>query len=320
METKLNRKLQLDFENVTTLFLAYPESVVDCGTDYTAAKAVFDRIIRALPSNINLIIFAKTARIRRNLEKMRKKRTTVLVNSELSTIWLRDTAGFNMGTHIVKPIYRPKYYRKYYDEADKIDNYMKIIHSLLGIDMEPLPLIWDGGNLVSNGEVGFITEQILIDNKKTHSEKEIKDIIKASLDIDPVFVPVHSDDPFGHSDGFMSFLNKETLAVASYPKTWRRKERNYLQELKTKAKRHVKNVIEIRENPAEEMNGSIYSAKGSYVNFLKLGKIILIPSFQDKETERYNYSLLKQFGKVVPINCNELAKFGGLLHCISFTN
>lgn len=136
----------------------------------------------------------------------------------------------------------------------------------------------------------------------------------------PVFVPVHSDDPFGHSDGFMSFLNKETLAVASYPKTWRRKERNYLQELKTKAKRHVKNVIEIRENPAEEMNGSIYSAKGSYVNFLKLGKIILIPSFQDKETERYNYSLLKQFGKVVPINCNELAKFGGLLHCISFTN
>ena len=112
----------------------------------------------------------------------------------------------------------------------------------------------------------FITEQLLIDNKKTHSEKEIKDIVRSTLDIEPIFVPVHSDDPFGHSDGFMSFLNKETLAVASYPKNWRRKERNYLQDLKTKAKRHVKNVIEIRENPDEEMKGSIYSAKGGYVN------------------------------------------------------
>lgn len=320
MEIKLNRKLQLDFEDVTTLFLAYPESVVDCGTEYTAAKAVFDRIIRALPSKMNLVVFTKTARIARNIEKLRKKRTTTLVNSELSTIWLRDTAGFNMGTHIVKPIYRPKYYRKYYDEADKIDNYMKIIHSLLGIDMEQIPLIWDGGNLVTNGEIGFISEQILVDNKKTHSEKEIKDIIKSSLDIEPVFIPVHSDDPFGHSDGFMSFLNKETLAVAGYPKNWRRKERNYLQDLRTKAKRHVKNVIEIRENPAEEMNGSIYSAKGGYVNSLQLGKYIFTPSFQDQEIEKHNYSQMKSFGRVVPINCNELAKFGGLLHCISFTN
>ena len=242
------------------------------------------------------------------------------MNSELSTIWLRDTAGFNMGDHIVKPIYRPKYYRKYYDEADKIDNYMKIIHSLLGLDMEQLPLIWDGGNLVTNGEIGFITEQILIDNKKTHSEKEIKDIIKASLDIDPVIIPVHSDDTFGHSDGFLSFLNKETLAVASYPKNWRRKERNYLQELRTKVKRHVKTIVEIKENPAEEMSGIIYSAKGGYVNSLQLGKYILTPSFQDQEIEKHNYSQMKSFGRVVPINCNELAKFGGLLHCISFTN
>ena len=315
-----NRKLKLDFEGVSSLFLVYPESVVDCGTDYTSAKPVFDRIIRALPSNINLVVLTKTARIASNIEKLRRKRTTTLVNSELSTIWLRDTAGFNMGTHIVKPIYKPKYYRKYFDEAAKIDSYMKIIHSILGVDMEQIPLIWDGGNLVTNGEVGFITEQLLIDNKKTHSEKEIKDIIKATLNIDAKFIPAHNEDLFCHSDGFLSFLNKETLVVADYPKSWRRKDRNYLKELKTIAKRHVKNVIDLQENPIEEMAGSIYSAKGGYVNMLHLGKFILVPSFQDTETEKHNYGLLKSFGKLVPINCNELAKFGGLLHCISFTN
>ncbi len=315
-----NRKLKLDFEQPSTLFLAYPESVVDCGEDYTSAKGVFDRIIRALPSNMNLVVMTKTARIASNIEKMRKKRTTTLVNSELSSIWLRDTAGFNMGSHIVKPVYKPKYYRKFFDEAALIDSYTKIIHSILGVDMESIPLIWDGGNLVTNGEIGFITEQLLIDNKKTHSEKEIKELIKSTLGIDPIFVPVYSDDPFGHSDGYMNFLDKDTLAIASYPKTWRRKELEYLKVLKTIVRRYVKNIVELKEKPAEEMHGSIYSAKGNYVNFLKLGKMILVPSYQDAETEKHNYDLLKPFGKIVPINCNELSKFGGLLHCISFIN
>ncbi len=315
-----NRKLKLDFEEPSTLFLAYPEEVVDCGTDYTTAKPVFDRIIRALPSNINLAVFAKTARIASNIEKMRRKRTTTLVNSELSSIWLRDTVGFNMGTHIVKPIFKPSYYRKYFDEATEIDNYSKIIHSILGIEMKKIPLIWDGGNLVTNGEVGFITDQIVHENRKTHTEKEIKDLIKEELGIEAVIVPTFPDDPFGHTDGYMNFLDKDTLAFSKYPKEWRKKETEYLRDLKTKVRRWVKIVVELQENPAEEMHGNIFSAKGTYVNFLKLGKIILVPTYQDKETEKYNYDLLKPYGKVVPINCNELAKFGGLLHCISFTS
>jgi agmatine/peptidylarginine deiminase len=315
-----NCKLKLDFEELSTLFLAYPEEVVDCGTDYTSAKPVFDRIIRALPTRMNLVVMTKTERIASNIAKIRRKRTTTLVNSELSSIWIRDTVGFNMGSKIVKPIFKPRYYRKYFDEAAIIDSYSKIFHSILGINMEQIPIIWDGGNLVTNGVVGFITDQILHDNQKTHSEKEIKDLINSTLGIEPVIVPTFSDDPFAHTDGYMNFLNKDTLAFASYPKDWRKKETNYLKELKTIIKRHVKNIVELKENPDEEMNGSFYSAKGSYVNFLKLGKMILVPSFQNKEIENYNYDLLKPFGKVVPINCNELAKFGGLLHCISFTN
>jgi len=319
METN-NRKLKLDFEGVTSLFLAYPEGVIDCGTDYTPASAVFDRLIKALPSKINLIVLTKTSSIAGKIEKLRKKRTITLVNSELSTIWMRDTAGFNVGTHIVKPIFKPKYYRKFYDEAERIDSYMRIIHSILKIDMEQIPLIWDGGNLVSNGEVGFITEQILIDNKKTHTESQIKDLIKSALGIDPIFIPALSDDIFGHSDGFLSFLRKDSIAIASYPKNWRRKEVSYLRDIKSIVKKHVSNVIELKENPSEEMQGAIYSSKGNYVNLLTLGKYILVPSFQDTEMENYNYDLLKPYGKIIPIDCNELAQFGGLLHCISFTN
>jgi agmatine/peptidylarginine deiminase len=293
----LNRKLKLDFDNPSTLFLAYPESVVECGIDYTP-KPVFDRIIRALPSGINLVVMTKTASIANSVLKLRKKRTTTLVNSELSSIWLRDTAGFNMGSHIVKPIFKPKYYRKYFDEAEIIDSYNKIIHSILGIDMKKIPLIWDGGNLTTNGEVGFITEQILHDNKKTHAEIEIKTLIKETLGIEPIIVPILSGDPFGHTDGFLNFLDMDTIAISSYPDKPRKKERSYLKELKSIVSPYVKKVVEIKEKPEEAINEDIYSAKGLYVNFLRLGKLIIVPSYQDSEIDKYNYDLIRPFGKI----------------------
>lgn len=316
----MNRKLKLDFDKVSSLFLAYPEEVIDCGTDYSPATTVFNELIRNLPRKINLVVLVKTAEIRKKVEGLRRKNTITLINNELSNIWLRDTAGFNMGTHIAKPIFKPKYYRKHYEEANNIDQYMKIVHSILGMDMEKIPLIWDGGNLVTNGEIGFITKQILHDNKKTHTEDQIKEIITSHLDIEPIFLPVITDDPFGHSDGYLAFLNSDTIAISNYPKTWRRKDRNYLHAIKVIIKQHVSNVIEIKENPTKDVDEDIYSSKGNYVNFLQLGKDIYMPSFGDEEIEKWNKDILSKYGKVRMINCNELAQFGGLLHCISFTN
>lgn len=223
----MNRKLKLDFERTSSLFLAYPEGVVDCGVDYSPATAVFNDLIKALPWRTNLILFVKSTEILKKVNKLHK-RATILVNSELSSIWIRDSAGFNMGTHIVKPIFKPRYYRKYFEEAALIDQNMKIIHSLLGVDMVKLPLIWDCGNLVTNGEIGFITDQILSDNKKTHNESQIKDLIREHLCIEPIIVPSHPDDVFGHTDAYMTFLNRTTLAIAKYPDTLNKKDIKYL--------------------------------------------------------------------------------------------
>ena len=316
----MDRKIQLDFEKVSTLFLAYPEGVIDCGIDYTSACSVFDDLIKNLPRKLNLVVLVKRAETRKKVEGMRKKNTITLINNELSTIWLRDTAGFNMGSHIVKPVFKPKYYRKHFEEAAEIDQYMKVIHSILGIDMVKIPLIWDGGNLVTNGEIGFITEQILIDNKKTHTENQITEIIKSKLGIVPIYLPVNSDDPFAHSDGYLAFTRKDTLAISSYSKKSRRKDLNYIQQVETIVRKHISNVVEINEQPANETNGDIPSAESNYINFLQLGKEIYMPSFGNEEMEKNNATALGKFGKVIQLQSEDLARFGGLLHCISFTN
>jgi agmatine/peptidylarginine deiminase len=315
----MNRKLKLDFERTSSLFLAYPEGVVDCGVDYSPATEVYNDLIKALPWRTNLILFVKSAEILKKVSKLHK-RSTILVNSELSSIWIRDSAGFNMGTHIVKPIFKPKYYRKYFEEAALIDQNMKIIHSLLGVDMVKLPLIWDCGNLVTNGEVGFITDQILSDNKKTYNESQVKELIRAYLNIEPIIIPIHPDDAFGHSDAYMTFLNNATLAISKYPETANKKDLKYLDEIRAIAEKHVSTIVEIKENPTYEVKDEIESARGLYVNLLSLGDQIFIPSYDNSTEENHNYELLCRYGKVHKIKADRLATFGGLLHCISFTN
>jgi agmatine/peptidylarginine deiminase len=312
-------KLKLDWEKTNSLFLAYSEGVIDCGIDYSPASKVFDALIKSLPWKTNLIVFVKSAEISKKVSKLHRN-TTTLVNNELSSIWLRDSAGFNMKKFIVKPIYRPKYYRKYFEEAAIIDQSMKIMHSILGIDMVKIPLIWDSGNLVSNGEVGFITDQILADNKKNFDEAQIKDLIRNHLKIEPILIPTHPDDIYGHSDGYLSFLNHNTVAISKYPDTANKKDLKYLEEVKAIVQKQVSNIIEINENPSYEENNEFESARGLYVNFLSLGNKIFMPSFEDSDIEKQNIDLLSKYGKVYPIPSQELAVFGGLLHCISFTN
>ena len=301
------------------MFLAYLEGVIDCGIDYYSSSKVFDTIIKSLPRKTKLVVFVKSVEISKIVSKLHRN-TTILVNSELSLIWIRDSAGFNMGTHIVKPIFRPKYYRKYFEEAALIDQSMKIIHSILGINMVKIPLIWDCDNLVTNGEIGFITDQLIADNKKNHDESQIKEIIRSNLKIEPIFIPTHPDDIFGHSDAYMSFVNKNTPSILKYPESADKKDLKYLEELKGIVQKHVSNVFEIVENPTYEKNNDIERAKGFYVNILSLGNLIFMPTYDKSDEEKYNKDLLSKYGKVYPISCSELAAFGGLLHCISFTN
>jgi len=183
-----------------------------------------------------------------------------------------------------------------------------------------LPLIWDCGNLVTNGEVGFITDQVFSDNKKTHDETQIKSLIREHLSIEPIIVPSHPDDVFGHTDAYMTFLNRTTLAIAKYPDTANKKDIKYLEQLREVVEKHVSSIVEIKENPTYEVKDEIESARGLFVNFLLLGDHIFMPSYGSSEDEKSNIELLSRYGKVHPIKCDNLASFGGLLHCVSFTN
>lgn len=119
---------------------------------------VHDGLIELVPENAHVIARVRTPSIGKHL-KGHHKNLDFEVHKKLPTIWLRDVAGFSCGERIVKRIFRPKYYRGAFARARRTDHHMKCISEILGKEIVTIPLIWDGGNLVSSGTVGLITER-----------------------------------------------------------------------------------------------------------------------------------------------------------------
>lgn len=321
--------IKTDFSKITELYLIYPENLKEGDCDYNELTDFYDDLISIIPVEIKLIILVKTKKIGDKIKNHRANLEYV-VNSELKSIWLRDFAGFNMGDKIIKPRFRPKYYwGAPICIADEINENMKFIHSIINIDMVTLPLIWDGGNLVTNGKIGFITERIIEDNKKNFSEKQIKDIIEKNLNFKPILLPVLKDDKIAHSDGYLSFVNEKTILLSEYPSNWFQNEIDYVNDIKKILKSQgFENTIRIKESPVKDdpYCNELSSAKGIYINFLRLNNTIILPIYKYEKSEDNQYNvinkkILSDLGfDVITINCDKLAKFGGVLHCISFTN
>ena len=74
--------------------------------------------------------------------------------------------------------------------------------------------------------------------------------------------------------------------------------------------------------PASQIHGS----GRIYANYLQLNDTFILPQYTitktDNETDynSINNDIVSRFGKVLTINCDDLGKFGGIPHCINFTD
>lgn len=77
----------------------------------------------------------------------------------------------------------------------------------------------------------------------------------------------------------------------------------------------------------DKSNSCLSSARGTFINFLVINDLIILPEYTLP-----NYKLAMDYNavnkknvtdlgfKVITINCDDLAKLGGELHCVTFTN
>jgi agmatine deiminase len=178
-------------------------------------------------------------------------------------------------------------------------------------------IILDGGNVIASRTKAILTAKIYKENPGW-SRSDLRNRLQELLQVDQlIVVPKEPIDPIGHSDSMVRFINEEAVLVNDYSgidpafgeKLHKVLRRNHL------AIEHIPYVPEMRSR------GGIPSAVGCYTNFLRTEKVLVAPVFGMKQDHIALRKLEAVFPglSIVPLNCTDLARNGGIVNCISGT-
>ena len=331
--------MQTDYSKVNNLLLAYPERFYN---EYESLTSFYDTLIDIIPNSLQLwIVCNNQSSIQKLKQKFYYKKINAIGIKGWDEIWLRDCIGFKRGKEIIKPYYHPNYCEmadpSFYNYYYKINKLSKIIiKECISERIVDLPLKLDGGNFVNNNSITFLTDKVVIDNREL-SRSEITAIIKDFTGLQAIILPRNANDNVGHLDSLLAFTNNDQACIANYPSLpFLKQDIELLYKIRTLLEEEKIEVFEIHDRPIDEAvacncylknkKACFSTARGNYVNFLRLNNTILLPEYTLptlKETRYYNSinkEILENKGfEVISINCDQLSKKGGSLHCISYT-
>jgi agmatine deiminase len=230
--------------------------------------------------------------------------------------WARDYLPIQVdNTTFVKFTYQPDYLRgwEHLITGPEVCEQLPFLKDLHRSDIR-----LDGGNVVASSRRVILTEKIYRENP-SWSRKELRGAIQQHFRVDVcIFIPVEPGDYCGHADGVVRFLDEHRVVINDYSKV----DAGYGDRLLRILKRHRLDV-EVLPYIIEERlrRNEIGSAVGNYVNYLRIGKLIVMPVYglsQDEEAIRALERYLPGTD-IVPLPSSSLAQEGGVLHCASWS-
>jgi agmatine deiminase len=231
-------------------------------------------------------------------------------------IWARDYCPIQAARRrFAKFRYTPDYLRGRYRHlmtGNEICGHMQGLGKIQFTE-----IILDGGNVVSASKMAIVTEKVLQENP-SRGPKELQLKLARLLNVDQcLFIPVEPGDPIGHSDGTVRFLSDNLLVFNDYTRV----DPAYGRWLRRALPRHrleMEPLPHFREDNAVD---GIPSAVGNYVNFLRVGDLIIVPAYGHKNDDRACRTIerLCPQATVTPLECSALAREGGVLNCVAWT-
>jgi len=229
-------------------------------------------------------------------------------------IWCRDYMPIqNALGDFIQFNYNPSYLKSKTYAHTKTDVAMVLKNLHLRIFKSNIVL--DGGNIVFATNKVLMCDKILKENPNIKKEELIYRLRYLFRVNHVLFIPTPPDDIFGHADGIVHLRDKSTVLVSDlseeYPQYWK--------ELTDTLLKYKLKVIKVLCNTKN--NRTTVDATGIYINFLHVGKLILLPSYglpEDKIVED-QFKLLYPKYKIQTIASNSIAKKGGVLNCVTWT-
>ncbi len=320
-----------DFGRIRGIVLSYPISFSD--PFYRSLTSFYDRLIALLPNDILIcLVVADPSDENTITQKFSGKKIKVINVHGFNEIWLRDILGFPHDGKVVLPTFAPTYFKSLYTDVylQKLDFQVRGILADLEFEIQSLDLVWDGGNLIHNSRIGFVTDKLLKDNPG-RTKSQIKSRIVKALSIDPIFIPTFKYDTLGHADGYLNFFSQDGVALSNYPSiSFLENSTLYSNKLREILFDNNLQIVDVWDRPFSEHvkidDEYLESARGVYNNFLQVNGTLILPDYKSsKDSSLFKYqkrnlkSLSPFFPSINTINCDQLSSLGGVLHCVSWT-
>lgn len=178
-------------------------------------------------------------------------------------------------------------------------------------------IVLDGGNVVRWRDKAIVTDKIYEENPGLGGGR-LREQLKELLGVRTLLViPQEPDDPIGHADGMVRWLHDGSVVVNDYRSISRRYRSRVLQILNDFSLAS----FEIPYSPQGSSRDGIPSAEGNWVNFLRVGRLMVVPMF-GMEMDHVVLEMLRECCPHLVVRglaCRELAKEGGVLNCVSWT-
>jgi agmatine deiminase len=229
-------------------------------------------------------------------------------------IWVRDFMPVQVAAgHFVLFRYQPDYLLGDEGLITPEDARRAIPHH---DDLRASRINLDGGNLVAALKRVVLTDKVYKENPE-FGRPALREELAAVLQAECLVVPKEPYDVIGHADGVVRFLDEDRVVVNDY----RDIDPGYGERLETALCRQGLVVEHLPHFRVEEEHDGIPSAAGNYVNYLRVGRLVIVPAYgvtQDDLACKTLERLLPE-ARVVPLRCEGLAREGGVFNCVTWT-
>ena len=235
--------------------------------------------------------------------------------SETKDIWCRDFMPIQIDEdRFVCYKYTPNYlqspyYRSLQTNPEKVFQAPQNRLEQVTQNAITIELVIDGGNVVKCSDTVVMTEKVFVENKdKTRTE--VERILKDAFRCDILFLPWDRKEAFGHSDGIVHYAGDGKILLTNYDDS----SLYYFQRFRKALEKHFEVI------PLKYATKRRHVRSWAYINFLHIGKLVLVPQLGLEEDEQ----ALEQIANALPdcelvgISSLEAVRRGGGLNCISW--
>lgn len=320
----MDKVLLAEWEEQGAIFIAWPNQYTDWKENLEKIEKTYVEIIEQIADHELVIILSRDNSPKKKFSEKILNNIKIIIANYNDT-WTRDYIGLSIETKEGPFVVDFKFNgwgEKYNHEKDNSINLQLQAQNIISkIKYEYNHFILEGGSIDSNGKGTILTTSKCLLNKNRNpnlNKKEIEKMLLESLGIKKILWLNHGlipgDDTNSHVDTLARYCDEKTIVYSINDSN---ELKSMEEELKIIALENQYELIPI--DLPEPIFYNERELPASYVNFLITNKKILAPMYGDKNDSSAISTLQKLFPtrEIVGIDCTQIIKQNGSLHCIT---